>query len=355
MRVALWGDSSALQILQNNPLSAEEWLQLYSLSLRQGVCALVLDAAIASKIEIPRSVKMKFIVSTAEIESKYQQKISAIKQLSDIYSANNIDLTILKGVGLAQLYPVPNHRPCSDVDIWLSGKQELADSILQQQYGITIDQAHHHHTVFYINKVMIENHYDFIEQHSRLSKASIEKHLKLLSATEESIKMDIEGINLSIPSPNLNALFLIMHSGSHFAAENISVRHLVDWAMFLKYYNKQIDWNALAKTGKDFGFMPFLQVLNAMTIEYVGMPRELAVYTTDDKELITKSINDVLLYKYDQIPDNFIQGWKFRLKRRFSNSWKQKLVYKDDLFSAFFLSFLTHIIHPNIWKKYTRK
>jgi hypothetical protein len=88
-----------------------------------------------------------------------------------------------------------------------------------------------------------------------------------------------------------------------------------------------------------------------MCISYLGMPKELAYCTLDDEKIVAKSIDDVLNYRQKEIPNNFIKGWIFRIKRRFFNIWKQKMVYNDSHFSAFILSFLAHIIHPNFWKR----
>ena len=351
----LWDNPTVLEREKIENLTTEQWTELYQLSLRQGVCAMILDAIVANQITIPRPIKMRFISATDKIERKYKDKVNVAKKLEKIYSENNIKLMILKGIGLAQLYPVPKHRPCSDIDIWLFGKQSEADRILNEKYNIAISEAHHHHTVFHIDGVMVENHYDFIEQHSRSSKASIEQSLKELSVSEEHYTVEIDGTKFYIPAPNLNIYFLIMQAGAHFAAENISIRHLTDWALFLKSFGSQVDFKKILNLAENFGFRPFLECLNSMCISYLGMPKELAYCTLDDQKLVEKSVEDVLKYKQKEIPNNFIKGWIFRIKRRFSNIWKQKMVYNDSHFSAFFLSFLAHIIHPNIWRKTVQK
>ena len=351
LRSYLWNNPEDLDHSKLESLSTEQWLELHQLSLRQGVCAIVLDAIMEAKIDIPRPIKMRFISSTDKIEKKYYKKVKIAQKLKEIYSEHNIKMMILKGIGLAQLYPVPHHRPCSDIDIWLFGKQIEGDKILREKFNISISQSHHHHTVFHINGEMVENHYDFIEQHSRSSKAAIEKHLKELSNQEQEYCVNIDGTDFYIPDPNLNIFFLIMHSGAHFAAEHISIRHLIDWALFLKHYSPEVNWELLLKSADKFGFRPFLECMNSMCITLIGMPESLAVCKMNNSEIVAKAVEDVVLYKYKYIPENFISGWIFRIKRRFSNSWKQKMVFSDSQFTAFFRAFLTHIIHPNLWRK----
>ena len=347
----LWDNPSVLEREKLENISSEQWIDIHKLALRQGVCAIILDAILAAEITIPRPIKMRFIASTDNIERKYQDKVNAALKLRNIYLDNDIKLMILKGIGLAQAYPIPKHRPCSDLDIWLFGKQIEADKILHEKYNITISEAHHHHTVFYIDGVMVENHYDFIEQHSRSSKENIEILLKQLSENEQPYSVNIGEQEFYIPSPNLNAFFLIMHSGAHFAAENISIRHLTDWALFLHKYGDKIEWNKLLEVADIYGFRPFLSCLNSMCITFLGMPNSLASCIEKDEKIVQKSVNDVLEYKQKEIPNNFIKGWIFRIKRRFANSWKQKMVYKDSQITAFLRSILVHILRPNFWRK----
>ena len=350
LRSYLWNNPEALDRSKLESLTDNQWLELHQFALRQGVCAIVLDAITEAKIALPRPIKMRFISSTDKIEKKYFNKIKIAQKLNEIYSEHDIKMMILKGIGLAKLYPVPHHRPCSDIDIWLFGKQIEGDKILSEKYNISISQAHHHHTVFHINGEMVENHYDFIEQHSRSSKAAIEKHLKELSKHDQHYSVNIDGTDFYIPAPNLNIFFLIMHSGAHFAAEHISIRHLIDWALFLKHYSSDVDWELFLKSADKFGFRPFLECLNSVCISLIGMPESLAVCKMDNNETVAKAIEDVILYKHKRIPENFISGWIFRIKRRFANSWKQKMVFSDSQFTAFCRSFLTHIIHPNMWR-----
>ena len=351
LRVALWNDSSNLDREAIENLSNEEWLAIHALALRQGVCAMLLDVIVAEKITIPRPIKMRFISSTDKVEKDYFSKVDTARQLTTIYSEHGIKTMILKGIGLAQLYPTPKHRPCSDLDIWLFGRQKDADKILKEKYNIPINEGHHHHTVFHINDVMVENHYDFIEQHSRSSKATMESYLKELSETEAPISINIEDVGVYIPGANLNALFLIMHAGAHFAADSISIRHLTDWALFLKHYSKSVNWNKLLNIAEQFGCFKFIETLNSVCIEYIGMPECYAPCNSEDKQLVDRFFNNVLSYKQTPIPDSFFRGWIYRLKRRFSGTWRQKMVYKDNIIVSFVRSFLTHIIHPNHWRE----
>lgn len=92
---------------------------------------------------------------------------------------------LLKGYGVSLDYPIPAHRPCGDIDIWLFGQQEHADALLHREKGTAINLEKHHHTVFSLDGITVENHYDFLNVHAHASNREIEKKLQELAAEPE--------------------------------------------------------------------------------------------------------------------------------------------------------------------------
>lgn len=125
---------------------------------------------------------------------------------------------LLKGYGVSLDYPIPAHRPCGDIDIWLFGQQEHADALLHREKGTAINLEKHHHTVFSLDGITVENHYDFLNVHAHASNREIEKKLQELAAEPEK-KVLLGEAPLYLPSVDFNALFLLRHTAGHFAAE----------------------------------------------------------------------------------------------------------------------------------------
>ena len=351
LKYTLWETPLPDYLLTEGRVSTEEWQSLHSLSVRQGVCAFAFEGMVRGGVVMPRPVQMRFISSTDKVEKGYYHKKSALLKAARFYDENGFKTMVLKGFGLSLLYPTPQHRPSSDNDIWLFGRQREADALMAEKLNIEINEGHHHHTVFYIDGVMFENHYDFVEQHSRRSARLTEQYLKSLSQSNDAIEQQVEGLKLYIPAPNHNAMFLLRHSASHFASENISIRHLIDWIMFVKHFGDKTDWDLIYKLADECGFTQFIECQNAMCIEYLGMPADMVRSYMQDSKTVERAFDDVLLYKVNEVPKNFISGWIFRLKRRFAYGWKQKMVYHDNAIESFIRSALIHIIHPNLWRR----
>ena len=155
-------------------------------------CAIA-DGEISDEQQVSKAQKIQFALATEQIERKYAQQKTVIVKLSRFFAEHGIKMMIIKGYGLSLNYPVPNHRPCSDIDIWLFEErseddgsikrfsaQQRADNLLREHFGIKIDEDKHHHTVFYFDGIMVENHYDFLNIHAHRSNRIIEKRLKHL-------------------------------------------------------------------------------------------------------------------------------------------------------------------------------
>lgn len=351
LKYTLWETPLPDYLLNEGEISVEEWQVVHSLARRQGVSAIAFEGMMRGKVAIPRAMKMRFISTTDSVEQEYERKKQALLKVARLGNEHGFKLMILKGLGLSLSYPTPQHRPSSDNDIWFFGRQREADRLIAEKFNISINEGHHHHTVFYVDGVMFENHYDFVEQHSRRSARIREQHLKSLSQSGTAIEQEIDGVKLYIPSPNHNALFLLLHSASHFASENISIRHLIDWVMFVKSYGDTTDWDLIYKIADECGFRQFIDCQNAMCIDYLGMPADMVRSAMEDRDVVARAIEDVMAYKAVDVPNGFIKGWIFRIKRRFAHQWKQKMVFRDNAVEAFILSALTHIIHPNVWRR----
>ncbi len=335
------------------------WHQIYALGVKQGVAAILFDGLqrlIDAHIDIPlpdKKLKMQWYAHTLQVEKHHRQQEHVISSLAEFYSEHGIKMMILKGYGVSLLYPTPNHRPCGDIDIWQFGDEERGDNLLHEKLGIQIDYSHHHHTVFTCNGVAVENHYDFVNQHSSLSNRDFEEEMHRLIAKHKAEAVMINGQQVYIPSATFNAVFLMRHMGQHFASTEIAVRHLVDWAMFVKHYHQDVDWQWLEQFAKKQKMFQFLCCINALCVDYIGLPANVFPMWERDKALEGKIMNDILLPAFAEQPPvsmGVIQDKIYRFRRWWNNRWKRKLVFRENLLLAFVVLLRSHLIKPRAYK-----
>ena len=126
-------------------------------------------------LSILTQTKLEWVGCGQLQEQTYARHEQLIAELAGFYANHGIWMMVLKGWRLSLNYPIPCHRACSDLDIYLFGEQERADRLLTNELGIKVDNTHHHHSVFVYKGLSVENHYDFLNVHAHLSSRKIEK------------------------------------------------------------------------------------------------------------------------------------------------------------------------------------
>ena len=91
-------------------------------------------------------------------EQRYEQYLQAIAELASFYQKHGIRMLLMKGYGLSLDYPVPEHRPTGDIDIYLFGEKEKADKLIREHLGINVDEEYHKHSHFTFYDVTVEHH-----------------------------------------------------------------------------------------------------------------------------------------------------------------------------------------------------
>lgn len=112
------------------PDSSPDWPKIYALAARQGVLAVAWDGLqsicrgnrLDSECRPDKALELKWAYNVRIIEQRYARQQRAAQHLAKILAEENISTMILKGLSLSRLYPIPQHRPCGDIDIWLYGR-----------------------------------------------------------------------------------------------------------------------------------------------------------------------------------------------------------------------------------------
>lgn len=154
------------------------------------------------------------------------------------------------------------------MDIYLGSCWQQADRLVSERLGIRIDDGHEHHTCFSFQGVSVENHYDFVNTKVNESSRELETLFKKIATFDKPLK--IEKSEVFLPSPTLNAIFLIRHLGKHFAGAEATLKQLLDWGFFMQHEYEKVDWELVASTLKKVGIYRFFQQINAICVDFLG-------------------------------------------------------------------------------------
>lgn len=326
-----------------------DWEQIQALAIKQGLYAIVIDGIerLPKGARPPQILLLEWIGEVFQgYEYRYEQYCKAIAELAGFYNRHSYRMMVLKGYTCSLDWPQPNHRPCGDIDIWLFGKQKEADALISREKKIKINNTHEHHTVFYWSDFMVENHYDFIDIHHRQSSPQLESIFKKLGE-DDTYSITLYGERVYFPTPNLHALFLLRHCMEHFASTELTLRQLLDWAFFVEKHGKEVDWVWLEVVLKQFGMEPAFNIFNAICVEDLGFDSGIFPYVQFDPFLKDRVLNDIFNTEFNEkSPQGLLSRVLFKYRRWKANGWKNKICFKESMWSAFWSGVWGHILKP---------
>ena len=328
-----------------------DWAEMKAFAEQQGLDAIVLDGIekLPASARPPQEILLEWIGEVLQgYEYTYEQYCKTIADMAVFYNSHGYKMMVLKGYACSLDWPKPEHRPCGDIDIWQFGMQKEADETLRlaQGPGFKIDKSHHHHTVFEWGEFTVENHYDFVNVHAHRSSAELEKVFKKFGQ-DDTYFVDLHGEKVYLPSPNLHALFLIKHMVSHFAAAEINLRQVLDWAFFVEKHHEEVDWKWLDGMLGKYNMKDFVNCINGICVEGLGFEVSIFRGVQFNPQLKDRILEDILEPEYGLAGSmGFFQDIKYKYKRWQGNAWKQKLCYNESRCEYFLSGIWAKILKP---------
>lgn len=244
------------------------WERIYRMAADHGLSAVVWDGIcrLPAAQQPPRETRIRWALSAEKLEERYRHQQQTASKLAARFSEEGLRMLLLKGLGLSRDYPLPEHRECGDIDIYLYGQSDKGDRVLHE-IGAHLYFDVPKHSEYVWDGVLIENHRTILNV--RRNRTERELNALLVRLLE---KEGTHGLAPGIQAPRatFNAIFLIRHAAVHFQKEGIVLRHLCDWACFLTRHWDEID-HALFRTAmEDYRMDRFADLMTAAAVEYLG-------------------------------------------------------------------------------------
>ena len=318
-----------LGLSSDKPYKAElpegtDWLKLKALADEQGLTAVLLDGV--EKLNhntLPLDLKLEWIGEVLQGEQTYKLQHEVAKDMGNLFYNNAIRTYVLKGDIIAECYPKPNHRVSVDIDCYLlpyKGEFDawyLGNDLIRAK-GFNVNTDFYKNSSFDISGVNVENHQYLTPFRGNARLMSLEKLLQAYLSQDKGENV-IEGTHLYRPPVMVTALFLIEHAYSHFLHEGLTWRMVLDWVMFKKKHENEINWADFDAYIDEFGFRKFYNSYNRLGKLLVGELTADGLQLTDQKML-----NDIW------VPldvHETVRGWKGKLALA-GNTWRARWKYR---------------------------
>lgn len=269
-------DKNIVRLLSD--YSADRWMRLFKEAARQGLLAIAWDALEKLQAEhgglcrgMSRETRIRWALSIKHIEKVHLRQREALKELAGIFAESGMRVMVLKGLGLAEMYPRPEHRECGDLDIYLFGDFEKGNEVMRKM-GIAVEYDGTKHSKFYYKGIPVENHKNFLNVTTTRVDKDLERELIRILQEQKCGSLDLGGITVVVPPPDFQMIFLTRHTITHFLASGLVLRHLYDFGIFYSAHAQEVDLDRIEKIFKRASqhklYRAFLDVLQI----YLGMP-----------------------------------------------------------------------------------
>ena len=344
IRYAIWQNRDEEQI--DFDLTTQEWQRLIENAASMGVLAIAFDALPKGKAlpGLSKELKIRWGLSVQRFEDRNRRQREALKELIATFRENGIEVLLLKGLGLAENYPIPSHRECGDLDIYLFGDYEKGNQVIES-LGIEVDKEGPKHSHFFFKGIPVENHLSFLDVSLSQTGKNLEVHLNRILKEQGYETIMIDDITVRIPTPDFTSLFLTRHNITHFLASGLVLRHFCDMALFFSRNAGRINFESFRKIiteERQFNlFISFAQLAHV----YLGMP-DIPLAVPDKFETTTERVLiDTLKNEYRKINmEERLNWWVPKRKvigaiNLYHTKWKYDLIGKWEFYHRFVRSF----------------
>ncbi len=350
-----------------NAMTPEEWTELFRLSKMQGVTAVVFEKLSTAFNECedfprpPKALTLNWYAQSQSIERKMATIHKRSEEFAGLMVEKGLQTLVLKGIAVSSYYPNPLHREFGDLDCylfegtvdnirWGSGYEK--GNLLAEELGAHVHRGHYKHSHVVFKKQEIENHQYFLPIRGSKANKALEKQLRKCVETKGFHTK--EGTALLCPNADFNALFLTAHAINHFLYESVKVRHLLDWALFMKAEQENVDWDLFWTWCDKMHFTRFVQCLHIICEHYMdlrlpqhpGQTKEMPSSSLD--ELAERVLADILTG--DNVYNKGNSNLMVRLnlvKNFFASAWKYHHVVQKCM-----LADLMRQVTATVWDKH---
>lgn len=276
LQVAL-GNQSELSTIP----STKEWEVLLDEAQRQAIVGVLMDGLeiLPKEQRPPQIVLLKWIGFIQMNEKTYLLQCERAKELTMRFEEQGYRNCVLKGVGLAQLYPKPSRRQSGDIDLWVDCDRKYLIRWLQSQCA-TEHVLWHHVDAKFFEDVPTEIHY----HPCWLYNPYYNKRLQTWFEDQKIYQMKVdEGLGIAYPSVQFNAVYSLVHFYHHLIEEGVGVRHIIDYYYILKALPEN-DRDTVLNTLNHFGMISLASAIMWVLKEVCRMSDDYLICEPDEKK-----------------------------------------------------------------------
>lgn len=190
-------------------------------------------------------------------------QITELKKIVDSFEKAGIKNQPMKGSCMKFMYPSPEMREMSDIDILVDGERMEDAKKIMIDLGYSLAQSIKHHDIYYKNPFMV------VEVHRSMYDKTVDgNQYDYFKSFEKAILKDGQKYTYDFNREDFY-IYMIAHMAKHFYIMGCGIRNLVDVYIYLEKYGKELDRSYLNKELKKCGIYDF--AVNMENLAYIWL------------------------------------------------------------------------------------
>lgn len=258
---------------------AIDWSTALTILRNHALLAVAADA-IMSLPEMQRpepSLQMQIMQYCAQVARMHHRLDGVVRDIARMLHDAGLHPILLKGQGLARLYPMRNTRSCGDIDIYLLPEEfDEGCRMIFRYCDSDCDPSVRPTTCVHLNA---EKDGDVrIEIHFRPSHCAIEdindKYNDWMESEFRRMPPSTDRDWPTMPDVQTNVVYVFQHLLLHLRIEGVGLRQFVDWLLLLHTGKDRIDHERLRHDLQRFHLLDAWQMFGGLLVWQLGLPEE---------------------------------------------------------------------------------
>lgn len=278
IRAALWAPDGPLPDDVCAALGGEALLgEVLRIADSQRTRGLVYDLLLRSDLPLPAAQAAAMQRQLIGIAGMHPVLDSTIGTIVSALQQAGIPSVLLKGQGVARLYPNPLLRECGDIDLYV-GPERMEEAVrvltpLASRHDDQLSGKRGKHWRLWFGDSELELHKDTMspETHRR---ARLYTKMEAAGLTGTLPSLNFGGIAADTPEDSFNAFYLFYHLLHHFVSCGIGFRQFCDWALLLHSRRSNLDLAQLRSYLEGMKMLRPWQLFGCIVVSDLGLPQE---------------------------------------------------------------------------------
>lgn len=221
------------------PWDGDRWNSVLVHAVRQSVIGVCYKAIqrLPEDFLPPIQIKVQWGLAYEDIVASNELMDRHSAEITKAISGYGFKSCILKGQGLALLYPWPEARQCGDIDLWVECTHECLVPLIKGKWPVLKVFYHHAEVRAFADDTELEIHFHPTWMNNPFDNAKLQRRFRDMAPAQFDRYLPDKGF--SAPDIAFNLVFCMVHICRHILGEGIGVRQLLDYYFILQYSSSE--------------------------------------------------------------------------------------------------------------------